>query len=102
MSNTRKPFPCTVEAVFIIAASQKDVFLNRRHTVETLTGFNDGYMAAYEEDAEGGCYKTILTCDFDSLKELKSVMNKVLNKSWFLDPTLLIDGKEIYSGNKWL
>lgn len=98
-------FPADVEGVFIIAAVAKDTFFKRARKLEEITGFYDGTFMSYEEDEEGGCWKTIrIALGVESLDDLKAKIKKMTKYPWFfdMDCDLLIDGKEIYSGGRWL
>lgn len=93
-----------IEGAFIIEAKSKETFFNRQQKLEDITGFTTGGFDSYEEDEDGGCWKIIVTSQFESLKELKQKMNQLKKYKWFywLDSDLLFDGKEIFSGGKWL
>lgn len=90
-----------IEGVFLLKASSKDVFFNRKNKLEAITGFTGD---AYEEDEEGGIWKVITTGVFENIDEVKTVIEKMKKYDWFFgyDSDLLLNGKEIYSGGKWL
>lgn len=90
-----------IEGVFLLKASSKGVFFNRKNKLEAITGFTGD---AYEEDEEGGIWKLITTGVFDNIDEAKAVINKMKKYDWFFgyDSDLLLNGKEIYSGGRWL
>lgn len=90
-----------VEGVFLLKASSKYVFFNRKNKLEAITGFTGD---AYEEDEEGGIWKVITTGVFDDIDELKTVIEKMKKYDWFFgyDSNLLLNGEEIYSEGEWL
>ena len=92
-----------IEGVFLIKASSKSVFFNRKRKLEKLTGFSDCMFDSYGEDDEGGVWKVITTATFDNIDELKSVIKKVEKFNWLFlnDSELLIDGEYLYSDGKW-
>lgn len=90
-----------IEGVFLLKASSEDVFFNRKNKLRELTGFDGD---AYEEDDEGGIFKLITTAYFDNMKEVKSAVERMKKYNWFFyyDSDLLLNGKEIFSGGRWL
>lgn len=92
-----------VEGVFLIRASSRDVFFNRKRKLEILTGFSDGMFDSFEEDEEGCVWKVITTATFDNIDELKSAIKKVEKFNWLFlnDSELLIDGEYLLSDGKW-
>lgn len=90
-----------IEGVFLLKASSEDVFFNRKNKLRELTGFDGD---AYEEDDEGGIFKLITTGYFENMNEVKSAVEIMKKYNWFFyyDSDLLLNGKEIFSGGRWL
>ena len=93
-----------IEGVFIIEAKSINTFINRMHKIESTTGFSTGGFDAYEKDEDGGSWEVITTAQFESLNDLKEKMNQLKKYKWlyWFDSDLLFEGKEIFSGGKWL
>ncbi|MCP4146561.1 MAG: hypothetical protein GY757_02320, partial [bacterium] len=93
-----------IEGVFLIEGETKEIFLERRIELEELTGFSDDFTNHFEEDEEGGIWKWITTCHFDTLAELKRAALSMEQIYWLFmeDSSLLFKGKEIYCDGKWI
>ena len=92
------------EGVFLIEAKSKETFFNRKRKLEIITGFSDGFFDSYEEDDEGGIWKTITSAWFPTVKELKSVLRKMKRYNWLFlsDSYIMSNGQYLFSDGKWL
>ena len=93
-----------IEANLLILASNKNVFLNRKSRIESITGFSDGFFDSWEQLECKDVYRLIAMANFESIAELKQVIKKAEKYNWIFwnDSYLLQDGTEIYSEGKWL
>ena len=93
-----------VEGVFLIEAVAKNTFLNRKKKLEELTGFSDGMFDSYQEDEEGGIWKTISQAEFKSVDELKKTVIAMKKYNWLFlsDSSILFEGSEIFCNGRWL
>jgi DNA modification methylase len=100
--NGEKCSPIEIEGVFLIEASNKNVFLSRKHILQQESGFYTAGDDSYEKPARG-IYRIITMGVFESMGEIEKAMNDLLKHHWFYanDSSLLIDGKEIYCDGKW-
>jgi hypothetical protein len=93
-----------VEGVFLIEAVAEDTFHNRKRRLEEITGFSDGMFDSFEEDEEGGVWKTITTAYFDDVASIKKAVDKMKQYKWLFlsDSYILFEGTYLFSDGKWL
>jgi hypothetical protein len=91
------------EGVFLIEAKSKETFFNRKRKLEIITGFSDGFFDSYEEDDEGGIWKTISSAWFPTVKELKSALKKMKKYSWLFlsNSSIMLNGEYLFCDGKW-
>jgi hypothetical protein len=94
---------CSIEAVFLIKASTKDVFFNRLRKIQMTSGFYGG-SDAFEEDEEGGIWKVIMLGGFETTQEVKESITILDKYSWLFisDSSVMIGGKYFYCNGKYI
>lgn len=93
-----------LQGVFLIQASSEEVFNNRRRKLQEITGFSDGGCGSYEKDSECDVWKIITSEYFDTIEDLKSVIENMRKYKWFFyfDSHIMLDGDYLFSDGKWL
>ena len=93
-----------VEGVFLIAAVAEDTFHNRKRRLEEITGFSDSMCDSFEEDEEGGIWKTITTAYFDDVASIKKAVDKMKKYKWLFlsDSYIMFQGTYLFSDGRWL
>jgi len=93
-----------VEGVFLIAAKAEETFFNRQRKFKEITGFSDGGFDSFEDDEDGGCWKTILTGWFENVDEIKKALKKIEKYNWLFqsDSSIYFEGKEIFCSGRWI
>lgn len=92
-----------LEGVFLIQASSEKVFNKRRRKLQEITGFSDGGCGSYEKDSECDVWKIITSEYFDTVEDLKSVIESMRKYKWFFyfDSHIMLDGDYLFSDGKW-
>lgn len=93
-----------IEGVFLIEAADTDEFLQRRDELINSSEFCDPSLISYEEDEEGGLFKTIMEAYYTDVASIKKAWEELTEKHEWLfkdDSSILFEGLELWSDGKW-